>query len=140
MALKNTYAKLPAKRYIELIEQALVQAGAVGLQFLYENQKITGLAFLLEINKNKVTFQLPINWKKVQMVLKKEGVARYNDDEYAYRVSWAIMKDWVEAQMAILASENVTMPQLFLPYAMVSLTETLFEKVSKTQFLLGESK
>ncbi len=137
MALKNTYSKSPVENSLKEIEKALVQAGAIGVSKGYEEGRITSLMFALEFKGNIINFKLPIGWKKVQQVLKNEGIGRWEDDDYAYRVSWAIVRDWVTAQMAILASENVTMPQLFLPYAMSSDGKTLFEKVVDSKFLLG---
>lgn len=136
MALKNTYAKLPAGRYIQSIEDNLVRAGVIGMQKGYEEGRITSLAFILDLSGNKVHFKLPIAWKKVQQVLKNEGAGRADDDDYAYKVSWAIMNDWVEAQLAILATETVSMPQLFLAYAVGKDGNTLFENMAKNPSLL----
>lgn len=138
MALKNTYSTLPANRYIEKIETALVAGGATGIGKFYEESRIIGLQFSLKINGKIVNFKMPVGWKKVQQVLKNEQAKRADEDDYAYRVSWAIMCDWVEAQMAIIASENVTMPQLFLPFAVASNGSTLFDAVMKSNLLLGD--
>lgn len=138
MPLKNTYSRSPVENSIKEIERALVQAGVSGIQKGYEDGRITTILFIMDIKGIKVTFKLPIGWKKVQQVLKNEGIGKWNDDDYAYRVSWAIMRDWVTAQMAILASENVTMPQLFLPYAMAGDGSTLFDKVMRSGLLLGQ--
>ncbi len=137
MALKNTYSKSPVANSIAEIEKALIQAGAVGIAKGYEDGRIVSLQFALPMKDSVVNFKLPIGWKKVQQVLKNEGIGRWDDDDYAYRVSWAIMRDWVTAQMAILASENVTMPQLFLPYALSGNGKTLYETVIATNLLLG---
>lgn len=138
MALKNTYSKLPVARYIESAQEALVRAGASGIQFGYDQGRIISLTFLLEIGEREVAFRLPVNWKKFQDVLRKENNGRYTDDDYAYRVAWACTKDWIEAQMAFVESENVTVPQVFLPYAVVKDGQTLFEKVATSpEFLLG---
>lgn len=128
MALKNTYAKLPAQNYIN--------GGAIGIQYGYDNGLVVSLSFLLDLKSNKISFKLPVNWKKVQQILKNEGIGKGHDDAYAYRVSWAIMRDWVEAQMAILATETVTMP-LFLPYAVDKTGVTLYEKVVESKLLLN---
>ncbi len=136
MALKNTYSKSPIENSIKEIEKALVQAGAIGISKGYEDGRIVSIVFTLDMKGNHVNFKLPIGWKKVQQVLKNEGIGRWDDDDYAYRVSWAIMRDWVTAQMAILASENVTMPQLFLPYAVAKNGQTLFDQVVKSGLLL----
>lgn len=140
MALKNTFARLPAGKYISDIQDALIKAGATGIQSMYDNGRIVSLGFILRIKGRDVVFNLPLGWKKVQQVLKNENIGKWEDDDYAYRVSWAILRDWVEAQMAILATETVSMPQLFLPYAMSGNGETLFEAVSKSNLLLGNGK
>jgi hypothetical protein len=137
MALKNTYSNSPAGRSIERVQEALVKGGASGIQTGFDQGRIVSLAFVLRLNDRDVAFKLPVNWKKVQQVLKNERIGKWDDDDYAYRVSWAILRDWVEAQMAILASETVTMPQLFLPYAMSKDGTTLFDKVASSPLLLG---
>ena len=110
MALKNTYSKSPVGSSLLEIEKALVQAGAIGINRGFEDGRIVSLMFTLDLKGNQVVFKLPVNWKKVQQVLKNEGIGRWDDNDYAYRVSWAILRDWVTAQMAILATETVTMP------------------------------
>jgi hypothetical protein len=59
-------------------------------------------------------------------------------DDIAYNVAWANLRDWTLAQMALLETEMVTIPQVFLPFATDSKGETLFDKVSKSNFLLGD--
>jgi hypothetical protein len=141
MALKNTFSKLPVTRYIEGVQEALVKAGAVGVQFGYEGGRVTGLMFFLDLKGNRVSFKLPVNWRNFQAVLKAEGNYRAGDDDYAYRVAWACTKDWIEAQMAFVESENVTLPQVFLPYAVVKNGQTLFEQVAGNPgFLLGDGQ
>ena len=36
--------------------------------------------------------------------------------QQAIRTSWRTLKDWVEAQMALLETGMVTMDEIFLPY------------------------
>jgi hypothetical protein len=56
-------------------------------------------------------------------------------------VAWRITKDWVEAQLAIIESQMVTTAQVFLPYAVTSNGQTLYEYIGQnTQLLLGEGK
>lgn len=141
MALKNTYAKLGADKYISLTQQALVNAGAAGVNYQFIDGRIVGLLFSLKIGENRVDFKLPINWKNFQKVLKKEDNRRADEDDYAYKVAWACTKDWIEAQMAFVESENVTVPQVFLPFAVAKDGQTLFEKVAgNPQFLLGNGE
>lgn len=136
MSLKNTFAKKSAGYYISLSQDALVKTGAIGIQFTYEGGRAIGIAFTMNLNDNAVQFKLPVNWRKFQAVLKKEQNKRGEDEEYAYKVAWACTKDWIEAQMAFVESENVTIPQIFLPFAIVKGGQSLFEKVVGTPGLL----
>ncbi len=124
-----------------MAQTALVHAGASGVQYKFEDGFIIGLAFTLPINGKEIQFMLPVNWKKFQNVLQKEDNRRADEDAYCYKVAWACMKDWIEAQMAFVESENVTVPQVFLPYAVTKDGQTLFEKVAgNPNFLLGDGK
>ncbi len=139
MALKNTYITKHAGYYIDKIESAIVSGGAIGIGKFYLDGRIVGIQFSLMVKNSNVSFKLPINWKNVQQVLKNEQAKRAEEDDYAYRVSWAIMCDWVEAQIALIASENVTMPQLFLPFAIMKNGQTLSEGIAENpNMLLGD--
>lgn len=140
MSLKNTFTTLPAGRHIQAAQDALIKAGASGIQMEFHEGRVVGLAFSIKFGAKQIQFRLPVNWEKFQNVLIKEQNKRGNDDDYAYRVAWACTKDWIEAQMAFVESENVSLPQVFLPYAVTNEGNTLFEKVAQSdgQFLLGD--
>lgn len=139
MALKNTFSTLGADKYISLTQQALVKAGASGVQYVFDEGRIVGLLFSIPMGDKKVEFRLPINWRNFQNILRKEENHRADEDDYAYKVAWACTKDWIEAQMAFVESENVTVPQVFLPFAVAKDGKTLFEKVAiEPGFLLGD--
>ena len=59
----------------------------------------------------------------------------------AVRVAWRIVRNWVEAQLAIIETRMVKTEQVFLPYAVTRDGKTLYEHVEKNpQFLLGDGK
>lgn len=136
--IKNWAITQPASYYIGRTQEALIQHGAVGIQTMYDDQKrISALNFGLKFKEgNVVSFQLPCEWAKFQQVLLEQEAPRAGQDEYCYRVAWANIMDWVEAQMALYETQMVTMPQVFLPFATDSTGVTLFEKVQKSQLLL----
>lgn len=72
----------------------------------------------------------------VMAVLHKQKVKC--DREQAERVAWRIVKDWVEAQMAILESEMVHMDEIFLPYMVNNSGQTFFQAYRSNQLLLEE--
>lgn len=54
----------------------------------------------------------------------------------AERVAWRILKDWVEAQMALLDIEMVRFEEIFLPYIETKNGRTVYERLEEKQFLL----
>ena len=57
--------------------------------------------------------------------------------EQAERVAWRILKDWVEAQMALLDIEMVRFEEIFLPYIETTSGQTIYERLESQQFLLN---
>ena len=114
------------------------------MQMMYDGERrISAISFALPaINgQGTMAFQLPCQWRKFQQVMKNQNFPRSNDDEYAYKVAWANLKDWVEAQMALYETEMVTMPQVFLPFATTRDGRTLSEVIATDPgFLLGDGK
>ena len=58
--------------------------------------------------------------------------------EQANRVAWRIIKDWIDAQMAVLETEMVEMEEIFLPYVLNKQGQTLYEAFKENQLMLGE--
>ncbi len=137
--IKNYTTKVPASRSIEEIQQSLVSHGAAGVLYEYEQGtgRIAALKFLLPMNGKNVGFALPVQWRKFQAVLKKQGVSRWDDEDYCYRVAWRDIRDWVMAQMALYETQIVELPQIFLPFAVGNDGSTLYDSVVSGKFLLG---
>lgn len=79
--------------------------------------------------------------KTTVLVLKKEkkNSPRSNikaTREQAERVAWRILKDWVEAQMALLDIQMVRFEEIFLPYIETENGQTIYERLEEKQFLL----
>jgi hypothetical protein len=111
--------------------------------FEYDDQgRIESLKFLLELDGNKMSFALPVEWRKFQEVIKQDGIKRWDDEEYCYRVAWRCLRDWVLAQMALYETQMVTVPQVFLPFAMTSNGQTLAEVIAHKprDFFLGSGE
>ena len=56
--------------------------------------------------------------------------------EQALKVSWRIVKDWVEAQMAIVEAELAEMAEVFLPYAVTKNGTTLYKEIQNNNMLM----
>lgn len=52
----------------------------------------------------------------------------------AARVGWRILKDWIEAQLALIETGMVTIEQVFLPYVQNDKGQTLYEAIADKKF------
>jgi len=140
MPLLNYTTSVPVLRSVQEISKALVKAGATSIMQDFDiDGVISAVTFKINLEGNDIAFKLPANWQSVLEVMRHDGTPRPRlTPEHAQRVAWRITKDWVEAQMAILQTKSVVLPQLFLPYAVDNNGVTLFEKVAMNpQMLLG---
>jgi len=142
MPIKNYTTTLSAMACVAKVQAALVEHGAIGVQMMFDaDKRISALAFGLPNKDGKVlSFSLPCEWRKFQEVLHQQGVRRWQEDEYAYRVAWANIKDWVLAQMALYETQMVDMPQVFLPFAQGKGGKTIYELIQGSGMLLGDGK
>lgn len=138
MPIKNYTTTVSAQNHLNKIQEALIAHGAAGIQMMYDGEhRISSVQFAIPFKDGKnVSFALPCEWRKFQQVLKNQKVKRWDEDDYAYRVAWANLKDWVLAQMALYESEMVDMPQIFLPFAVNANGSTLYDTMMKNPSLL----
>lgn len=118
----------------------LAKAGARAVLSEYDNKgEVSAVSFKMLVGNSEVGFRLPAAPDKVLGALKAQrGVEpRYKTTEHTNRVAWRIIKDWVEAQLAIIETQMVKAEQVFLPYAITRNGETLYESVVKNKFLQG---
>jgi len=84
-----------------------------------------------------MAFRLPANVEAVEAILTrqfKSGRSRFASREHATKVAWRILKDWVEAQLALLQTGMVTIEQAFLPYAQNANGQTVYEALVEKRF------
>ncbi len=137
MPLLNYTTKVDVYTTIGAIQGQLVKHGAKKIMQEYDDAgRITALSFQIDTPNGLRAIKLPANAEPVRRVLAKQKVKC--DVEQSERVAWRIIKDWVEAQMAILESEMVQMDEIFLPYMLNSKGQTVFEAYQSQQLWLGE--
>ena len=138
MPLLNYTTKVDVYATIGAVQGQLVKHGAKKIMQDYDDEgHITALSFMVETPTGPRGIRLPANVEAVHAVLSRQKVKC--DREQAERVAWRIVKDWVEAQMAILESEMVQMDEIFLPYMLSSSGQTVFEAYRKNQLALEGS-
>lgn len=138
MPLLNYTTNVSVYKTVGEIQSVLVKHGAKKIMQDYDdNGHITAFSFMVDTPAGPRGVRIPANALAVQQVLKKQRVKA--DYEQAERVAWRIIKDWIEAQMAILDSEMVQMDEVFLPYMIVNNAgQTLFERYRNNQLMIGD--
>ena len=141
MAIKNYTTTISVNKTIGEIQGILSKHGATAIMTEYDNGNVTGLSFKIMTPRGELGIRLPSNTDRVFQVLKNQ---RKNNNQVrdtfdqANKVAWRIIKDWIDAQMAILETEMVEMEQIFLPYVLNNKGKTLYQEFKENQLLLGE--
>ena len=122
------------------IQGILAQAGAAAIMVEYDAEKIlTSVSFQIDYEGSRVSFRLPARLDPVYVILQNDPSIprRLRSREQAARVAWRIIKNWVEAQLAIIEAEQVEMVEAFLPFAQNPKTgETVFRQLANNNFAL----
>jgi len=135
MAIKNAYSKINTAQLFQNLQKILAAHGATKMMFDYGNNgKIEALTFAVKHNEKLIPIILPAKVNKVQTILEEQGIRC--DDDHAYRVAWRNIYDWVDAQFALIETDQATLPQVFLPYIVTGNNETMIDRFNNNQLLL----
>ena len=135
--LLNYTTTIAPEKTVGEIQHKLAQAGASQIMHGYDDDRnLNELSFRIRTQFGEMAFRLPANIQAVEAILTRQfkGRSQYASREQATRVAWRILKDWVEAQLALLQTGQVTIEQAFLAYAQNSKGETLYEVLSGKRF------
>jgi hypothetical protein len=138
MPLLNYTTKVPVSRSISQIQQELVKAGARQVLTEYSPSGApTGIAFQIETPHGIRHYHLPADTAAVHRVLQTDDTpASYCSLEQAERIAWRIIKDWLEAQLAIVATQMVAFDQVMLPYMAAGGGNTVYDLYLDQQLAL----
>lgn len=141
MAILNYTTKINSAKTIAEIQSILGSKGATHVSVEYANGRATAVLFGLKVGIGNVNFKLPCNVQGVSDALrldKRPTIAR--DREQCERIAWRIVKDWVEAQMALVEAGQAEIAEVFFPYVIQSNDQTMFQafKSQALQLAAGE--
>lgn len=146
MALLNYTTTIEAAKTATQIQDILARHGARAVLMNYDGQgQVVALSFQVQTPSGIIPIRLPVDPDAVLRVLERQWQKSQVPHSYvnrpqATRIAWRILKDWVEAQMAILETEMVRMEQIFLPYMTTKSGQTVYEVMVGRHFLLGEGR
>lgn len=144
MAILNYTTIIEPEQTIGEIQKMLSRYNVSAMMTEYDGPQVASVSFKMRIEDRDFAFRLPCNWRAVREIFNEEGITygkiKHRDrdlDNQAVRTAWRIIKDWIEAQLALVEVNMVTIPQVFLPYAITRDGRTLAERVvDDPQFLL----
>jgi len=137
MPILNYTTKIDAVKTVGQIQEILGRKGATHVSVDYADGKASAVTFGLNLEGMPINFRLPCNIDGVSVALRREKkltVAR--DRLQCERIAWRIVKDWVEAQMALVEAGQAEVSEVFMPYAIHSSGQTLFQAMKNRQFAL----
>lgn len=135
MAIKNYRTRVNVANTLADIQKILSKGGCSSISTDYENGKPTAIRFSIKFHNNDLWFRLPNNPQGVLASLKRDRVSANLDR--AGEVGWRIVKDWLDAQMALIDAGQAKTAEVFLPYAVQPSGQTLFEHFENQQKQLG---
>jgi hypothetical protein len=128
MAVLNYTTSISASKTVGEMQAALAQAGAGRISVDYDDASPCALSFMLATPHGARHFTLPVNVDAMHRLLVAEdkagrirsgSKATRSSREQAERVAWRVMKDWLLAQLALVATEMAGLDQVMLPYLQI---------------------
>jgi hypothetical protein len=110
----------------------LAEHGASAIAMTYAEKKPTGIQFRITTVHGERNFTLPVNvdgtHKVLQAAYRKGSITRrFAERDQAERVAWRVLKDWLEAQLALIEAGVADMAEVMLPYLNVAPGLTLYQ-------------
>jgi len=133
MAILNYTTSISTEKTASEIQKKLAIAGAKAILVDYDDD---GIMCAMSFRIDELYFRLPLNIEGVYQAMKKDRKVpkRLRTYEQSAKVAWRIIKDWIEAQIAIIEAGQAELNQVFLPYAQNKLGQTLYEVVRDNGF------
>ncbi len=134
MALLNYTTQIDAAKTLHEIQQILVKSGALAIMTEFDRDgEVEAISFKIQAPHGPMSYKLPCNLVPVLKVLDQEArqgkvPRRLVTKAQAGRVGWRIIKDWIEAQVALVQTQMVTLDQVFLPYARTNNGQTFYQR------------
>ncbi len=134
-AILNYTTSVAADKTVGEIQRILSQHGNIHVLTGYQNGVASNISFRVDTKHGTMSFMLPARIEQVESLLKKSRIPqRLRTREQAARVAWRIIKDWIEAQMALIQAGQVAIEEAFLPFVQDINGETLYSRLSAGGF------
>lgn len=141
MGLLNYTTSIEASKTLGEITGLLVAAKADAIMTEFDGAgNPVSVSFKIMGKYGPMAFKLPCNNVAAANVLNKQArlgkiPRKYlNDMTQARRVGWRIVRQWLEAQLALVELEMVPIEQIFLSYMQTNDGRTVYERLEESKF------
>lgn len=137
MAPLNYTTTVPLDKTLGEVQRLLAKSGCSAVAINYDHDgRACGLSFSLRTPHGERGFSLPVNLPGVLKLLAeapevakaKSHGRKFDTLDHAEKVAWRVVKDWLEAQLALIDANMATLDQVMLPYLRVDPEHTLYER------------
>ncbi len=132
--LKNYRSQASESSIFEAIRKALATHKARRIAFDSDDEgRAIGIEFSLVLQGKTLSFRLPVRLDNAMQLVKQSyasagrGIGGQALQDQAYRTAWANIRDWIEAQMALIDIGMVRTEEVFFPYLLNQEGKTYFE-------------
>lgn len=131
MGVLNYTTTIPVARTVAEIQALLAAHGADAIGVTYTDRQPVGVYFQLTgPGGTQQSYTLPVDVPAMAKLLAAQHANQEINTkhvrremllsfEHAARVAWRVIKDWLEAQLAIIETQMVAFDQVMLPYMVV---------------------
>ena len=145
MPLKDYTTDKSPEETIGEITKLLQPFGIRGVLSEYDDTgNIVKMSFTIRIKDQDFAYRLPSDWRPVLKYFEQDRKTPRNlcTEDQARRTAWRQIYHWIDAQLALVQVNMVTMQEIFLPYwEDVRTGKTLYEVFDNNPgLLLGNGK
>jgi hypothetical protein len=138
-AISRETTEVSVEKTLYEIQRLLGEHGAQAVLVEYDAEKRPdAISFRIRTREGLWSYRLPAGIKAVTQVREQGRKQRIRNrkefDNQSARISWRIIRDWLEAQLAMDKAGLVDMAQIFLPYAQDVSGITLYERLKEQKF------
>jgi hypothetical protein len=120
--------------------------GAVRTGLAYDRNRVPfGLTFVLNTRWGERLYELPVDFEGTYQVLLKaykDGKIKrsYAERGHAQRVAWRVVKDWLEANLALIEQGLMEADRVMFPYMLVAPELSVFSAYDEQQPAIGSGQ
>jgi hypothetical protein len=141
--LKNYASEASEASIFDAIRKTLAAHKAKRIVFDYDDAgRATGIEFTVKLGSVPYTFRLPARFEAAEPLVaqarRSAGMSATSGEKLrnqTYRTVWATLRDWIDAQMALIDIGAVRIEEVFMPYLIIEPGVTMFERFAEQRAL-----